>query len=151
MVISFKDRCIRPEMKKPPPKSRRSASKAKAPLKAIPRLSPSFPVVAVGASAGGLAAFTALLKALPPNRVRSHLDPPHSRHAVASPAPACRSSSGLTPDDWGMSPTTAVLRRFGHRHGNRVGMDIHSHKLYASHLPPTPFVCGSAPLDSPLR
>src|SRR3984957_8537700 len=42
----------------------------------------SFPVVAIGASAGGLAAFTALLKALPPKSgmafvLIQHLEPSH--------------------------------------------------------------------------
>src|SRR5690348_8041465 len=44
---------------------------------------PSFPVVGIGASAGGLEAFTQLLKALPANTgmafiLIQHLDPAHS-------------------------------------------------------------------------
>ena len=49
---------------------------------ASPRPGLSFPVVAIGASAGGLAAFTALLKALPPKSgmafvLIQHLEPKH--------------------------------------------------------------------------
>jgi hypothetical protein len=32
-----------------------------------------------------------------------------------------------------------------------VGVDIQTYKAYFKHWRPTPFVCGSAPLDSPLR
>ena len=51
-------------------------------MKPIPRPGPSFPIVAAGASAGGLAAFTALLKALPPKTgmafvLIQHLEPNH--------------------------------------------------------------------------
>ena len=65
------------------PKSRGNRSPAKTVTEQSPR-SPglSFPVVAVGASAGGLAAFTALLKALPAKSGMAfvlirHLEPKH--------------------------------------------------------------------------
>ncbi len=55
---------------------------SKMPKQALSRHYPSFPVVAIGASAGGLAAFTALLKALPLKSgmafvLIQHLDPTH--------------------------------------------------------------------------
>jgi hypothetical protein len=40
---------------------------------------------------------------------------------------------------------------FGHRDGDGIGMDIETYKSYFRHERPAPFVCGSAPLDSPLR
>src|ERR1700690_308614 len=56
----------------------------------IARLRPGlpFPVVAIGASAGGLAAFTALLKALPPQSgmafvLIQHLEPKHESALTA--------------------------------------------------------------------
>ncbi len=66
--------------------ARRSASDGEE----TPRLRPglSFPVVAIGASAGGLAAFTELLKALPANSgmafvVIQHLEPKHESALTA--------------------------------------------------------------------
>ena len=69
-----------------------SVKKEKAP--AHPGL--SFPVVAIGASAGGLEAFTALLKALPAHTgmafvLIQHLEPKHESAltTLLSKAPAC--------------------------------------------------------------
>ena len=39
----------------------------------------------------------------------------------------------------------------GDRHRDRLRMDIETDKQYLRHERPVPFVCGSAPLDSPLR
>jgi two-component system CheB/CheR fusion protein len=65
------------------PKSRKPSSKTSGVPERV-----SFPVVAIGASAGGLAAFTALLKALPPKSgmafvLIQHLEPSHES-ALAS-------------------------------------------------------------------
>src|SRR6185436_13215233 len=40
---------------------------------------------------------------------------------------------------------------FGYGNRDRLGMDIQTYKAYFRHWRPTPFVCGSAPLDLPLR
>src|SRR6266568_8274896 len=39
----------------------------------------------------------------------------------------------------------------GDRHCDRLGVDIQTYKAYFRHWRPAPFVCGSAPLDLPLR
>src|ERR1700691_3464466 len=77
-----KIKAARKSRKASPEKSgvRRSASAEEEATSARPGL--SFPVVAVGASAGGLAAFTALLKALPVKSgmafvLIQHLEPTH--------------------------------------------------------------------------
>src|SRR5271167_2793875 len=66
----------------------------------------SFPVVTIGASAGGLAAFTALLKALPSKSVMAfvliqHLEPKHESALTtllsrATSMPVIEVSDGLT-------------------------------------------------------
>src|SRR5690242_13885885 len=40
---------------------------------------------------------------------------------------------------------------FGYGNRDRLGMDIQTYKAYFRHWRPTPFVCGSAPLNLPLR
>jgi hypothetical protein len=40
---------------------------------------------------------------------------------------------------------------FGYGYGNRLGMNIETNKQYFRHERLFLFVCGSAPLDSPLR
>jgi hypothetical protein len=59
----------------------------------------------------------------------------------------------LVDQQWTWRENQALARRLhaAKLKGACVGMDIHSYKAQFSHVRPTPFVCGSAPLDLPLR
>jgi hypothetical protein len=48
-------------------------------------------------------------------------------------------------------PPFGRQRAYGDCNGDRICVDIQPNKAYLRHWRPTPFVCGSAPLDSPLR
>jgi two-component system CheB/CheR fusion protein len=97
---------------------------------------PFFPVVGVGASAGGLEAFTALLKALPADTGMSfvlvqHMDPTHESMlprllAKATPMPVHEVSDGMAvepnhvyviPSNAGMTISEGVLRLAARREG----------------------------------
>ena len=81
---------------------------AKVPAKTVPR--PDFPIVGVGASAGGLEAFEQLFRAIPPDLgmafvLVSHLDPSHEsilteilQRATALPVVEARDQVAVKPD-----------------------------------------------------
>ena len=113
---------------KSPPQSDNDASPAE--KKAPAEHGAAFPVVGVGASAGGLEALTQLLKALPPDTgmgfvIVQHLAPAHASSlaeilARATKMPVCEVS-----DEPAVEPDhvyeTAEAR--GHRPGPDVGQD----------------------------
>ena len=73
--------------------------------------SAAFPVVGVGASAGGLDAFTALLKALPADTgmafvLIQHMDPHHQSVLTSLLQKATRCRYGRSPTGWPWNPTT---------------------------------------------
>jgi two-component system CheB/CheR fusion protein len=75
---SRKQKSIPPEKSSQPPVEKSSASTSQS----LKILAPGFPIVGIGASAGGLEAFTQLLKHLPPDTgmgfvLVQHLDPDH--------------------------------------------------------------------------
>src|SRR5271165_4267369 len=86
----------------------------------------SFPVVAIGASAGGLAAFTALLKALPAKSEMAfvliqHLEPKHASALTtllskATAMPVVEVSNGIEPEPnrvWVIPPDKSLTIREG--------------------------------------
>ena len=73
----------------------------------------SFPIVGIGASAGGLEAFTEVLAALPPNTgmafvLAQHLDPDHPSLLTSLLARTTEMSARRSKTAYAFSPTTST-------------------------------------------